>query len=279
MVRTLAKDILKNLRDGDWKERPASETIGTGHENLMKSADSCNEELNQVNSTSAEEDIDEDLRIEGTTAYLPPEVVLGAFPTYSSDSWALGCVTYQCLTGRPPLLEASEQATKNRIVSFDNDSLHENSTKCEIDALFQEKHASGIPPEARDMIKSLLDRIPSNRPSMHRLAEFDFFKADVFTLHSLPAYPLDVGNVSPEPSSQWARRQYSSIWAPQPKDYDISLPDNELIGQSGNDRYLVADSPIAESDERIGFFTSSGTFSHSETLMNISSRVMPIPPS
>ncbi|EEC49590.1 predicted protein, partial [Phaeodactylum tricornutum CCAP 1055/1] len=64
-------------------------------------------------------DTDEDLRIEGTTAYLPPEVVMGAFPNFAADSWALGCVLYQCLSGRPPLLEMDETATRHRIVTFD----------------------------------------------------------------------------------------------------------------------------------------------------------------
>ncbi|OEU08472.1 kinase-like protein, partial [Fragilariopsis cylindrus CCMP1102] len=62
---------------------------------------------------------DADLRIEGTTIYLPPEVISGSFPTLAADSWALGCVLYQCLTGRPPIIEVDETLAKNRIVSFD----------------------------------------------------------------------------------------------------------------------------------------------------------------
>ena len=50
-------------------------------------------------SMDCSEEIEEDFRIEGTSAYLPPEVVLGAIPTPAADTWALGCLLYQCLTG------------------------------------------------------------------------------------------------------------------------------------------------------------------------------------
>jgi len=50
-----------------------------------------------------EEGEEEDSRLEGTAAYLSPELVHGSPPTVSSDCWALGCVIYQCFCGKPPL--------------------------------------------------------------------------------------------------------------------------------------------------------------------------------
>ena len=42
--------------------------------------------------------------LEGTTAYLSPEVIRGGASTsVASDCWALGCVLYQCIVGRPPV--------------------------------------------------------------------------------------------------------------------------------------------------------------------------------
>lgn len=219
---------------------------------------------------------EEDVRIEGTIAYLPPEVVMGAFPTIAADAWALGCVTYQCLSGRPPLLEADDDATRNRIVSFD---FNVNASKSEIDRLFEDKHAAGITPEARDMIKSLLDRDPSKRPGMNQLAEHAFFTSNVFALYSQPAYPLDVGNVAPAPNAQWARRQFSSIWAPQPAVYSLSLPNDSLNGSAGP--RPSADAPIPEGEEAPGFFSASGKLPSTETAPVVNRRTgrMLLPPS
>ena len=39
---------------------------------------------------------------EGTPGYLPPEVLrAGTSPGWAGDAWALGCVTFFCLKGRP----------------------------------------------------------------------------------------------------------------------------------------------------------------------------------
>lgn len=44
----------------------------------------------------------DDRDAEGTPGYLPPEVLrMGCYPGWAGDSWALGCVTYFCLVGRP----------------------------------------------------------------------------------------------------------------------------------------------------------------------------------
>lgn len=43
----------------------------------------------------------------GTIDYLAPELVKGESATPGSDIYALGCVTYECLTGRPPFASRS----------------------------------------------------------------------------------------------------------------------------------------------------------------------------
>jgi serine/threonine protein kinase len=250
-TRLIAKGILKNLRDGDWKEKAS------------KKAEDGDDSKDEDGVTDHEEDV----RIEGTTAYLPPEVVMGSFPTTTADSWALGCVLYQCLSGRPPLLEADEDSTRNRIVSFD---VHETTNQ--VDRLFQDTHASAIRADARDLIKSLLERDPSKRPGMHQTAQHDFFtktEVDVFSLHRKSAYPLDVGDVSPSPDAQWARRQFSSIWAPQPVSYNISLPDEDATFTYYE---MSRTGPIPEGEEALGFF-STGASGHLPTkLGHISER-------
>lgn len=197
---------------------------------------------------SVEDSFGDDIRIEGTTAYLPPEVVMGEVPTPAADSWALGCVMYQCLSGRPPLLESDEQATRQRIVTF-----HEESSSGTVDALFRDSHGVGIQDPARTAIKSLLERNPAGRPSMGDLANYEFFVGcDIFTLHTQSAHSLNVGSVGPKPDAQWARRQMSTIWSPQPMAYNIAMPDEGNLGfkHNADDRLI----PFVEGDEASGSF-------------------------
>lgn len=244
----MAKDILKNLRNGDWKDttQPHSDLVDL---------DNCDEET-EPDSSKMESNNDnwiDDFRVEGTTAYLPPEVVMGSFPTFAADAWALGCVTYQCLTGRPPIIEADDEATRNRIVRFviSPDPAHNG-----IEQLFADKHAAGVNLEARDFIKRLLDRVPSKRPSMNQLADHEFFSTNVFALHSQTAYPLDIGSIGPAPNAQWARRQFSSIWAPQPEAYNISRSTN--LSTNNKRTKSLSERPILEGDEASFCFSAVG---------------------
>lgn len=92
LIQSIAQNALKDLRDGDWKAK-------TCKENSTESVadDGVMEEMGEGNKDEEVNDED-DIRVEGTTAYLPPEVVLGAYPTTAADSWALGCVMFQVNT-------------------------------------------------------------------------------------------------------------------------------------------------------------------------------------
>lgn len=253
LLSSVAKDILKNLRNGDWKD------AGTEQPDEFTEIDEETEPGNDSIDVSNDEWVD-DLRVEGTTAYLPPEVVMGQYPGFATDAWALGCVTYQCLTGRPPILEADDGATRNRIVSFDT---AKNEIRNDVDQLFTDKHATGVNEVARDFIKRMLDRDPLKRPSMNQLAEHEFFTTNVFALHTQAAYPLDVGSVGPSPNAQWARRQFSSIWAPQPEAYNVSISTNSATNDTRTK--LLSERPITEGNEASCFFSMSGRTLQADT--------------
>lgn len=152
-------------------------------------------------------------------------------------------------------MEADDEATRHKIVSFDVDA-GPTSSVSEVDRLFEDKHSSGIEPAARAMIKSTLQREPDFRPDMQQIAQLEFFgDTNVFRLHSQPAYPLDVGTVAPAPDAQWSRRQFSSIWAPQPVEYDLSLPDASNASRNNMETGLSSSGPIPEGEgEAASFF-------------------------
>ena len=200
-----------------------------------------------------DESDDEDNRVEGTTAYLPPEVVLGGIPSKASDSWSLGCCVFQCLSGRPPLLDTTENTTRQKIVTFQLNHSDSNSDT-ERDFFLERNGSSSFSSDSKTLIKSLLAKNPIERPSMSVVADFDFFNGiDLFSLHRRPPHPLDSGNVGPSPDAQWSRRQFSSIWAPQPQEYVISN------AKSTTDMtFDKLHTPIIEGEEREGHFLSNG---------------------
>jgi serine/threonine protein kinase len=175
-------------------------------------------------------------------------------------------VTYQCLSGRPPFLEMDEEATRQRIVTFQGSKRQDSvaSSSSPFGSLFEGKHASAIEGSARELIECLLQRHPANRPDMQQVAQQRFFveaEVNVFSLHRHPAYPLDVGTVAPTPDAQWSRRQYSSIWAPQPAAYDLSIPDDSSASPATSFGSTSSSAPIPEGDEGPALFASAAASS------------------
>jgi serine/threonine protein kinase len=179
LVDGSSKNLLRQLRDGDWRP-PTTPCSGDG---------------------TTEEHYEEDLRIEGTTAYLPPEVVVGGYPTTAADIWALGCVLFQCISGRPPILEDNDHLTVKKIVTFNLESDEEN--------FFGDWNVAAFCNDAKALIRRMLHHDASCRPNVMLIAEAAFFEGmDIFTLHKKPAHPLDVGSIAPDSDAKWSRRQF-----------------------------------------------------------------------
>ena len=64
----------------------------------------------------------DDGRLEGTAAYLSPELIRGGRPSVASDAWAFGCTLYQSLCGKPPLWAETPAEVMQRIVKFEPDA-------------------------------------------------------------------------------------------------------------------------------------------------------------
>jgi serine/threonine protein kinase len=269
-VRRAGQNLIKNLRDGDWRISKDFSNANITTAGSTSEINPMEDEEQQGNKDNNDCHFDDDYRIEGTTAYLPPELILGGYPTISTDSWALGCVFYQCLAGRPPLLEDNESSTRRRIVSFDIGGESHSSLSSKEDDFFTVRggindgndndNATTFSSDAKDLIKQLLSRNPKDRPTMMTISEHTFFSStctDVFGLYKESSCRLDAGRITPRPEAQWTRRQFSSIWAPQPQAYNISSGiDTDLSSGNRSGKDISANGPIPEGDESEGFFLS-----------------------
>ena len=85
--------------------------------------------------------------IRGTATYLAPEVVVGEPPSVRSDLYALGCVLFELLTGRPPFVAGDEAA------------LLEAHVHQPIPPLPQ-----GLDAQLRELLVRLLNKDPARRP-------------------------------------------------------------------------------------------------------------------
>ncbi|CAG8552032.1 4612_t:CDS:10 [Diversispora eburnea] len=81
----------------------------------------------------------------GTAEYVSPELLKEKAACKSSDFWALGCIIYQLIAGRPPFKGTNEYMTFQKIVN--------------LEYTFPE----GFPPVAKDLVQKLLVLNPSER--------------------------------------------------------------------------------------------------------------------
>lgn len=194
--RRTQQSLLKRLRDGDWRAQDAPE---------------ASEE-----QPPPEEALLDDGRVEGTTMYLPPDVVRGSPPTLAADAWALGCVMYQLLTGKPPIWVDTEREEdlRSRIVSF----------KLEEDA---SEETALLSSSARSLTQSLMHADAESRLSIPAAAEHAFFEnMDVFTLYQKPRGPeLASAPVGPPVDARWQKRQFSKLWTVVPTAQDYTPPE------------------------------------------------------
>jgi len=81
----------------------------------------------------------------GTAEYVSPELLNDKATCKSSDFWALGCIIYQLLAGRPPFKASNEYQTFQKIIKMEYTLPDE------------------IPDVAKDLIKKLLVEDPNHR--------------------------------------------------------------------------------------------------------------------
>eukprot|EP00842_Homolaphlyctis_polyrhiza_P002486 jgi/Hompol1/3238/HPOL_003185-RA len=94
----------------------------------------------------------------GTAEYCSPELLNDRAASEASDIWAIGCILFQMLVGRPPFKGSNEYQTFQRIIHL--------------------KYT--IPPEiqgpARNLIEIILNLDPQQRPTIAQIKQHPFFE-------------------------------------------------------------------------------------------------------
>ncbi|KAG0261844.1 pkb-activating kinase-like protein [Mortierella polycephala] len=113
----------------------------------------------------------------GTAEYVSPELLTEKAACKSSDLWALGCIIYQLLAGRPPFKGSNEYQTFQKIVK--------------LEYIFP----PGFPKVAMDLVSRLLVHDPNERlganNNIDQLKEHPFFEGVQWSeLWNMPAPKL-----------------------------------------------------------------------------------------
>ncbi|KAK7100676.1 serine/threonine-protein kinase PLK1-like [Littorina saxatilis] len=126
----------------------------------------------------------------GTPNYIAPEVLQKKGHSFEADIWAVGCIMYALLVGRPPFETTTLKETYLRIT--------ENSFKVP-------SHISG---PAANLIRKCLNSTPSQRPTLRELNADEFFTTGYMprTLPpscctSMPKFPAHYKSSSNRPMS------------------------------------------------------------------------------
>lgn len=98
----------------------------------------------------------------GTAQYVSPELLQDKVAFKSSDLWALGCIVYQLLAGRPPFHAQNEYLCFQKVMKADY------------------VIPDGFPDMGTDLVKALLVLDPTKRLGCEAMGGYELLKAHVF---------------------------------------------------------------------------------------------------
>jgi serine/threonine protein kinase len=242
-ILTNSKDLLASLRNGDWKDVAVQDINNNNNNNTVFNIN--------IHGFS------DDNRIEGTPAYLPPEILLlhnqathsrnnnnkELNNNYTStDSWALGCVTAFCLHNRPPFYgdnhEVVEQIFNSNIsnsnVKFNDITVNKDNEDNNLDIKQCEYFISLLlvidPNKRKNLIALVNDEFLSHGANDVDLVVIDTLNSHLGQSLLIPYLNNDIDNdnnsVDNQEDKQWSRRQLSKLWVPSTDDLYSSLNSN-----------------------------------------------------
>lgn len=178
-------------------------------------------------------------------------------PGWKSDSWALGCVLFFCLVGRPKYFGSTFEEVLQQIkAEFDdmNENSH-NQVSVHFDSVTDDSDEilSGLSMSTSQLLGDLLAYDPSTRISIPDVCRHPFFnttgdnsEVDPLNFHLQDPLKLPRSNAgqigaSSAEDKAWTRRQCSMVWSPMPKAYDFGTGSN-TDGSGGNSPGLASGS-------------------------------------
>ncbi|CAJ0845222.1 5313_t:CDS:10 [Entrophospora sp. SA101] len=144
----------------------------------------------------------------GTAEYVSPELLKEKAACKSSDYWALGCIIYQLIAGRPPFKGSNEYMTFQKIVNLDY------------------SFPEGFPPIAKDLVQKLLVTNPNERlghggkDGVNKLKSHPFFNDIMWDdLWQQPA-PKLLPYLPPNPTNNEDEFRSDSVFLRQNSNYN-----------------------------------------------------------
>jgi 3-phosphoinositide dependent protein kinase-1 len=163
----------------------------------------------------------------GTAEYVSPEVLKNEPLSYPADLWALGCVIFQMLTGKPPFKGASEyltfQLVSEGVYSYPSDD---------------EAGGDKIPMEAKDLVDKLLVLEPDKRlgaSSIDELKSHPYFTGVEWSRVRESKAPDFIRPSPPTADQEGLNWEFSSLM-------------RDVEGQHGHIRYERTDDKDEDSD-------------------------------
>lgn len=152
-----AKSLINDRRSDDSTEgNDVSENVEIRQENQPQKEEN-NEEIPHRASSFV-----------GTADYICPEILNSQPVSYAADLWALGCVVYQMLTGKPPFKAATEYLTFQKISSGEYPHLESGG-----ETGSEESHlkVNKVSKDAKDLVEKLLLLDPTQRLGAENLED------------------------------------------------------------------------------------------------------------
>lgn len=163
----------------------------------------------------------------GTAEYVSPELLSSSLTGPASDFWALGCVIFQMLAGRPPFKASSEYQTFQKILKRDFE--------------FPE----GFDEQAKDLVERLLVLEPEGRLGVEEVKGHGFFEGTDWEGLWMGEAPEMKSGIRGPPAPPAAAAVSAGVDGDD-GDADGDEDDGDIFGQDGWASGDLAD----ESDER-----------------------------